>query len=475
MFPEYGITGFLLTHNISVFLEYVPNPYNKNLNPCDQSEFNDRPILQRLSCLAKKYHIFVVANLASKLPCEFDPSGQPCPPRGYFQYNTDVAMSAEGQLVAKYNKINLYTEEQQIFDFPISDDPTNYGVFDTSFGTFGMFTCFDMLFGNPAEQLVRGMGVTDMVFPTAWMNELPLLSAIEIQEAWSMQFNVPLLAANIHLPIEQMTGSGIYNARQGHVVYHYDMVTNHGKLLIGNIKRPATQERISLRPDVVKKLVTKLKQSSSTELHNIAPQVLAVLKFDTRLMPKFQPASKHVSPNPANFPPVANDNVERGPWKTFQALLNDDLYTFVSLPYDTVTVWVSDNNISCWLNYSRKEGGKDHYALGAFDGWHTMNGRYRVQACALVRCPYGDWSKCGQETTYSGTIFNWFSLQISGMDHNAVFFPEIVTSGVHLAKIGTEWKNDCPACSWVYSDINKGIKEPLLAANLFARVWDHVV
>ena len=51
----------------------------------------------------------------------------------------------------------------------------------------------------------------------------------------------------------------------------------------------------------------------------------------------------------------------------------------------------------------------------------------------------------------------------------AVFFPEIITSGVNLPKIGTEWANDCPACSWVYS--NKGVKRPLLAASVFSRCW----
>ena len=467
MFPEYGITGFFLSSNIKVFCEYVPNAYNKNLNPCDQEEFQDRPILQRLSCLAKKYEIVVVANMASKVPCKFGPPGEPCPDRGYFQYNTDVAFSESGQLLAKYDKINVYAGEKEIFDSPPPFDLSNYGLFHTSFGFFGMFTCFDILFGSPASYLVHGIGVTDMVFPTAWMNELPLLSAIEFQEAWSMQFNVPLLASNQHLPLEQMTGSGIYNGCKGHVVYHYDMLTVKGKLLVGEIQQPK-QHKPALQPEVVTEIVNLLKQLTPEQLKDVSPYVLYVLNYDTNKMPRSLPISKHVRSISQTFPPVPQQKVDAT--MTFQAVMNDDLYTFIPLDQSIGSTQVSSNNISCWLNYSRKAGGKDHFALGAFDGWHTTNGRYYIQACALVRCPFGDWSKCGQETSYSGTMFNFFSLQMYGMSQGAVFFPEVVTSGVNLAEVGTEWNNDCPACSWVYS-YQPGVKRPLLTASLFARNW----
>ena len=50
-------------------------------------------------------------------------------------------------------------------------------VFQTDFGVkFGIFTCFDIIFEQPAVTLVKNMGVTDIVFPTAWFSELPFLS-----------------------------------------------------------------------------------------------------------------------------------------------------------------------------------------------------------------------------------------------------------------------------------------------------------
>ena len=292
MFPEYGVTGFFFTSNIEAYLEYIPNAYNKNLNPCDQEEFQDRPILRRLSCLAKKYQIFVVANMASKVSCQFGPPGVPCPSRGYFQYNTDLALAADGQLVAKYDKENLFAGEKDIFDSARPGDLTNYGLFDTEFGLVGMLTCFDILFGSPSVYLVHGIGVTDLAFPTAWMNELPLLSAIEFQNAWSMQFNIPLLAANQHLPLEKMTGSGIYNALQGHVVYHYDMLTYEGKLLVGRVSRSASQEHFSLRQDAVTDIIADLKQLSACELDDVSPHVLAVLQHDTSVIAEILPSIK---------------------------------------------------------------------------------------------------------------------------------------------------------------------------------------
>ena len=72
--------------------------------------------------------------MASKVPCQFGPPGEPCPSRGYFQYNTDLALAADGQLVAKYNKENLYAGEKNNFDSPVPGDLTNYGLFGTEFG-----------------------------------------------------------------------------------------------------------------------------------------------------------------------------------------------------------------------------------------------------------------------------------------------------------------------------------------------------
>jgi predicted amidohydrolase len=72
----------------------------------------------------------------------------------------------------RYRKFNLFGEP----GFNTTQEP-EFSVFDTDFGVkFGMFTCFDILFEKPAISLVRVLGVTDIVYPTAWFSELPFHS-----------------------------------------------------------------------------------------------------------------------------------------------------------------------------------------------------------------------------------------------------------------------------------------------------------
>jgi hypothetical protein len=42
-----------------------------------------------------------------------------------------------------------------------------------------MITCFDIMFQHPAVTLVKFYGVTDIIFPTAWIQELPFLTGKE--------------------------------------------------------------------------------------------------------------------------------------------------------------------------------------------------------------------------------------------------------------------------------------------------------
>lgn len=52
-------------------------------------------------------------------------------------------------------------------------------TFKTDFNvTFGMFICFDILFKNPAVNVLNNPEVTDIVYSTAWFSELPHLAGI---------------------------------------------------------------------------------------------------------------------------------------------------------------------------------------------------------------------------------------------------------------------------------------------------------
>uniref|UniRef100_A0A8I3WR37 Biotinidase n=1 Tax=Callithrix jacchus TaxID=9483 RepID=A0A8I3WR37_CALJA len=231
VFPEDGIHGFNFTRtSIYPFLDFMPSPQVVRWNPClEPHRFNDTEVLQRLSCMAIKGDMFLVANLGTKQPCHINDPG--CPDDGRYQFNTDVVFSSNGTLVDRYRKHNLYFEAA--FDVPLQVDHT---TFDTPFaGRFGVFTCFDILFFSPAVRLLRDYEVKHVVYPTAWMNQLPLLAAIEIQKAFAVAFGVNVLAANVHHPVLGMTGSGIHTPLKS--FWYHDMENPNGRLIIAQVAK----------------------------------------------------------------------------------------------------------------------------------------------------------------------------------------------------------------------------------------------
>ncbi|XP_022101816.1 pantetheinase-like [Acanthaster planci] len=460
VFPEYGITGFQLSHqSIIPFLEYVPNPYKTLVNPCIQTQFKNSPILHRLSCLARKHSIIIVANMATMMPCTKSQEDPDCPTCGMYRYNTDVAFSADGQLLAKYNKEHLYGEELLMFQPGKGLD--NLAVFKTDFGVFGLFTCFDMLFKNPAESLLDSLGVTNMIFPTAWMNELPLLSAVEYQEAWAIRFNVNLLAANIQLPIALMTGGGLYAGTKGAIMYHHDMADFKGTLLIGKLPVHSTRTP-KMNSKTFKVLTNQVRNLTPEEFQTVSPIIRRILKSSAQL-------SSEVS-KPYDFS-VQFKSVTTSTMKSFSSMMNHDPYTFVLLTEITKSLSVCNGSLCCHLNYtfSSTSFGKEMFALGVFNGLHKHNGQYYVQTCALVKCKFNIPSSCGAETVQSNTRFESFSLTITGFNQNTFLFPSVLTSDIRLAVIRNDWETNFPF-NHIWSE--NGTHGFLLTASIFGRWYD---
>lgn len=105
-------------------------------------------------------------------------------------------------LSPSHKQYNLFVTETQ-FDYPKEPE---FVTFNTSFGKFGIFTCADILFHDPAVVLVSKLQVDTVLFPTAWQNTLPLLSAIQLNSAWAMGMGVNFLSANIRNSNFDMTG-----------------------------------------------------------------------------------------------------------------------------------------------------------------------------------------------------------------------------------------------------------------------------
>lgn len=97
-------------------------------------------------------------------------------------------------------------------------DTVDMSTFITDFGvTFGHFICFDLMFKEPALNLVA-QGIKDIIFPTMWFSELPFLSAVQIQQNWAHSNDVNFLGSGANNPSVGSGGSGIYSGKSGALI-----------------------------------------------------------------------------------------------------------------------------------------------------------------------------------------------------------------------------------------------------------------
>ncbi|CAK9831252.1 Vanin-like protein 1 [Anthophora retusa] len=225
VFPEYGLTSLNMPgrSRMDPWTTVVPSALDEYV-PCTGNDANISEMLQRLSCAARKYRIYVVVNLAEK---EYCTQNHGCSTNVTRYYNTNVAFDRTGKIVARYRKVNLYMEHR--YDAVETPDIV---TFDTDFGvTFGTFICFDILFPVPALNLTRLQGITDIVYSTAWISEIPFLTAVQTQFGWSFAEDVNLLASGYHSPQRGNGGSGIYLGRNGIINATFSRNSDHGLLI----------------------------------------------------------------------------------------------------------------------------------------------------------------------------------------------------------------------------------------------------
>lgn len=216
VFPEDGLYGaaFYTRKSIQPYLEYIPEPVplsagsSAAATPCD---FSDElallsPALVRASCMARHANVTIVLNMGETLPCS---GGGQCPSDGHYQYNTQIALAENGQLIGKYHKSHLYYEPQ--FDEP---HPPEIRYFDTSFGVrFGMMICFDVMFQLPQLALFEDLGIRDFTWTSWWVNFPALITGTQTEVARSSQLPSNFLASGIGLSWYN-SGSGIYSNGQ---------------------------------------------------------------------------------------------------------------------------------------------------------------------------------------------------------------------------------------------------------------------
>ncbi|XP_067867829.1 biotinidase [Heterodontus francisci] len=440
VFPEDGLNGFDFNRDtILPYLEPIPDPTVVKWNPClHPTAFNNTEVLYQLSCMARNSNMYLIANMGEKQICEHNDPG--CPQDGRYQFNTDVIFDAEGALIAKYQKWNLYFEVA--FDKPKA---VEHVIFNTPFaGRFGIFTCFDLLFYEPAVSLIEHYGVKQIVFPTAWMNQLPLLSAVMFQQAFATAFGINLLAANQHHPESNMTGSGIYTPSDS--FYYYNMNSSKGKLLVAKVP-------IITPSKIHSQELSKSQMTSAFFQRNISiePSVLESQKGRVK--------QEEIGPLESSIGSRMD-----GPGDIFYALMMYDNYTFISLTGMEGNLQVCSNTLCCHVTYERGHTTSNLYALGAFDGLHTVHGTYYLQVCALVKCAGSSDDTCGQSVTTASDIIDFKLWGKFGTHH---IYTEILASEMKLYRADTKgWDNN------IFYMTKKRMSAGLVTAALYGRWYE---
>lgn len=233
VFPEDGLL-FGARTRLEPVLEPIPDPdtlSSEQNNPCQSPDLFDSYILKNLSCIARDNNIYLVANFGTRYNCA--PNSQidefrVCPENGFLALNTDVILDNHGNFLKRYHKFNMYLE---VFD---KSPELEIVYIDTPFGRLGIFTCFDILFKYPALSLIEEKKVDTILFPTWWFDELPILTAVHFQDAWSAANQVNILAANTNRLRSGSVGSGIFS---GNNSIHTRPTDSNSKLLLATLPR----------------------------------------------------------------------------------------------------------------------------------------------------------------------------------------------------------------------------------------------
>ncbi|XP_052872684.1 vanin-like protein 1 [Anopheles cruzii] len=324
---------------------FVPHPADRII-PCNNLRYEKT--VRDVSCEAQRTKKYVLINLTEKARCPEGGDTRPCGPDGHYHFNTNVAFDRDGMVVSRYRKFHLFGEAgMNTTVFPeIASFETDFGV------TFGHFICFDMMFNQPALDLVA-LRVTDFIFPTMWFSELPFLTASQIQQGWALSNNVNLLAAGASWPAVGSTGTGIYSGKRGTIT----TVMNHEadtKLYIAQVPKIQFPETP----------VSKLPQHSGT------PSQMAKLRLKRDHIDGYKTS---------DLPMVSNAAYEK------------------SVCYDSTSFCCSFT-----INYTVKEmlPSQNHYRykLVAYDAERTFDGFAdgEITTCAILACSSDNYADCSQ-------------------------------------------------------------------------------
>ncbi|KAJ8916581.1 hypothetical protein NQ315_000225 [Exocentrus adspersus] len=210
----------------------VPLPFTEVA--CNSFDSTYKDYLKRFSCAAIEYNTTIVVNLMEKENCTSNNATGFCPSSGIVYYNSDVAFNNSGGVIGRYRKWNLFGEYQKSKPAQVE----LVAVTTQNNNTFGIFTCFDILFLEPPLNLTRDLGLKNILFPTMWFSELPYLTALQTQQMWAHETNVNFLSAGANNPRVGSGGTAIFIGDQGPVDMEIIGGSGGTRVLIKTVPRP---------------------------------------------------------------------------------------------------------------------------------------------------------------------------------------------------------------------------------------------
>uniref|UniRef100_A0A224XDX6 Putative biotinidase n=1 Tax=Panstrongylus lignarius TaxID=156445 RepID=A0A224XDX6_9HEMI len=425
VFPEIGLFSF----DNTIFVE-VPDPKD-NITPATNESTHE--VLKSLSQAAIDNKLYVVVNLH-----ELYKNGTK-----EYKYNTNVVFDRNGTVIARYRKYNLFGERN--LNRP---ETPEYVMFNTDFGvTFGTFTCFDIVFEEPAMGLVTKYNITDIVFPTAWFSELPLYIAIQEQSAWAYATDVNLLASGYNNMSTGNTGSGIYAGTKGPITY-IESESTGTKILIGKVPKVTAKGRTASLEPATTILFDEIETKSAPILH----EDLKI--YTTKLI------------EPENFKPTKSEqfNISGGTdlkglerdYNIDEKLCHGDFCCNFNLSF-SVKYYQEKYNFKDDSTYNKTDAFYHFkYRLIALDGirQYIVGNSSGQQVCAITPCLNDDLNSCaisnngkntlphqiddkdlGNLTRYS-TEFQ--SINITGNFHNkrVLYLPSVLLSSDDINTFG---------------------------------------
>uniref|UniRef100_A0A7S1G5Q6 CN hydrolase domain-containing protein n=1 Tax=Bicosoecida sp. CB-2014 TaxID=1486930 RepID=A0A7S1G5Q6_9STRA len=179
VFPEFGAYGGGFTGKCSAptdksaYCETYPEG-GAGANPCVSG--SGPASLVAASCAARNASVMASFNL-----CDARPEGN---------YNAQLVFGADGTLLANYHKSHPW--QQKCFVEPPAAD-IEHVIVDAPFGVkFGVFTCKDILYNDPAAVLAKQYGIKHFLYSAA----IPLIGA-DAARLFTVAHNVTLVMGNL--------------------------------------------------------------------------------------------------------------------------------------------------------------------------------------------------------------------------------------------------------------------------------------